>query len=192
MQDKFIFLGSKWCFLSINFVNMSWCHHFVLYFHSCGLSMKAEILPCSSLGNSKQALTSFLCNILHLIWYWQVQLAYTIQDFLTWGFGHVRGLVQLYRWRHVNVVMTKEPYVVNNLLLFTVLSYDVTVDSWQWRHGCLGVVHCCHLVEVGRSSVGGSRGWTSKLQSGSMSIINSLIEKKRKKKKILYFVSCYL
>ncbi len=25
--------------------------------------------------------------------------------------------------------MTKEPYVVNNLLLFTVLSYEVTVDS---------------------------------------------------------------
>ncbi len=24
--------------------------------------------------------------------------------------------------------MTKEPYVVNNLLLFTVLSYDLTVD----------------------------------------------------------------
>ncbi len=33
--------------------------------------------------------------------------------------------------------MTKEPYVVNNLLLFTVLSYDVTVDNegmiaWGW------------------------------------------------------------
>ncbi len=34
-------------------------------------------------------------------------------------------------------------------------------------------------MEVGRSSVGGSRGWTSKLQSGSMSIINSLMEIKR-------------
>ncbi len=63
-------------------------------------------------------------------------------------------------------------------LLFTVLSYDVTVDSWQWRHNCLGVVHYYHLVEVGRSSVGGSRGWTSKLQSGSMSVINSLMERK--------------
>ncbi len=91
----------------------------------------------------------------------------------------VRGLVQLYRWRHVNVIMTKEPYVVNNLLLFTVLSYDVTVDSWQSRHDCLGAVPYCHLEEVGRSSVGGSKGWTSTLQSGSMSIINSLMERKR-------------
>ncbi len=35
------------------------------------------------------------------------------------------------------MVMTKEPYVVNNLLMFTVLSYYVTVDSegviaWGW------------------------------------------------------------
>ncbi len=87
--------------------------------------------------------------------------------------------------------MTKDPYVVNNLLLFTVLSYDVIVDSEGMI--ALGVVHYCHLVEVGsssvggsrhlvevgRSSVGGSRGWTSKLQSGSMSIINSLMERKR-------------
>ncbi len=34
-------------------------------------------------------------------------------------------------------VMTKEPYVVNNLLLFPVLSYDLTVDkevmiAWGW------------------------------------------------------------
>ncbi len=73
---------------------------------------------------------------------WEVQLVHTGQNFppnlrFRPHYSLVRGLVQLYHWWRINVVMTKEPYVVNNLLLFTVLSYDVTVDNggmiaWGW------------------------------------------------------------
>ncbi len=87
---------------------------------------------------------------------WKVQLTDTKPNFPTWGFqprySLIRGLVKLYRWWWVNVGMTMEPCAINNLVLFTVLSYDVTVDS---------VVHYCHLVEVGGISVGGSSGHPS-------------------------------
>ncbi len=44
-----------------------------------------------------------------------------------------QGLVLLLWWQWVNVVMILKPGDVNVLLLLTVVSYDVTVDSkWVW------------------------------------------------------------
>ncbi len=72
--------------------------------------------------------------------------------------------------------MTLELCAINNLL-FTVLSYDVTVDSkWLWSPG---VGSELPPGGGGWGLCGWVQRWTSKLQSESMSKIKSLMERKR-------------
>ncbi len=89
----------------------------------------------------------------------------------------VRGIVQLLCWRWVNVVMILEPCAVNNLLLFTVLSYDMTVDSKWMLSPEVGSV--LPRGGGGWGVCGRVQWWTSKLQNGSMSRIKSLMERKQ-------------
>ncbi len=129
------------------------------------------------------------CLLLHcrvciysLIDNWQVQLVHTGRNLPTWGFGHViASSGDLFNCiiDDVSTLLWQRNHMLSTICCCLLCCHDVTVGSWQWGHDCLGVIHYCHLVEVGRSFVGGSRGWTSKLRSRSVSIINSLIERKQ-------------